>query len=381
MRFFRTLLPIICLPILSLSGCRKDNAPEQAPPQPTGPPKVSEEVIQKHKPNEAGAVMIVMYHRFLSDEKDTDLNRRPETFRKDLETFYQNNYYPVNALDFVQNNMDVPAGKTPIILTFDDALPSQFRVIERDGEPKIDPDSAVGIMEDFNKKYPDWPLRGTFFVLPKAGRNTDPFGQSGFVTEKFEYLASKGYEIANHTATHSSLRGMKADEVQEELATAKKLIKEINAAAQMETLALPYGQLPRDESAAETLMAGESGGVSYEHKAVFLSSWRPVVSPLLQSDKKVTQSGSFALFNPAQLERVTPNAGKPQTPGTLEYWLDYFKKHPSLRYISDGEPKVAAIPESQRGLVDEERAAAQGKTLQFYGGTNSGKSGSTLSVD
>lgn len=384
MRFFRSsYLPLIFLPLLTLSGCRQAAEVKVEPaPKPAGPPKVSEEIIQKHKPNEAGAVMVVMYHRFLSDEKESDLNRRPETFRKDLETLRQKNYYPVNALDFVQNTMDVPAGKTPVVITFDDALASQFRVIDRDGEAKIDPDSAVGIMEDFNKKYPDWPLRGTFFVLPKAGRNAEPFGQSEFVTDKFEYLTNKGYEIANHTSTHSSLRKMSADKIQWELATAKKLISEINEKAQMETLALPYGQIPREESAKALLIAGQSEGTAYEHKAVFLAAWRPVMSPLSLNDKKVTQNGSFSLFDPEQLERVTPDASNAKSPGTLEYWLDYFEKHSSLRYVSDGDPKVAAIPESQRSTVDEERAAAQGKILQFYGGSGSGKSsGSTLSVD
>src|SRR5690606_37654788 len=125
----------------TLAGCGSRQA---AAPQPTptaGPPHVSDEVIQKVKPNEAGAVMVVMYHRFLPDEPDNDLNRRPETFRKDLERLRANNYYAVTALEFVENKMDVPAGKTPVVLTFDDALPSQFEVVSgSDGKAHIAPD-------------------------------------------------------------------------------------------------------------------------------------------------------------------------------------------------------------------------------------------------
>ena len=99
-----------------LSGCGSRQAKAPAPEPTKGPPRVSEEVIQKNKPNEAGAVMVLMYHRFLPDEPDNDLNRRPDTFRNDLKLLRDNNYYPVTALEFVENKMDVPAGKTPCLL-------------------------------------------------------------------------------------------------------------------------------------------------------------------------------------------------------------------------------------------------------------------------
>nr|AUN36272.1 polysaccharide deacetylase [uncultured bacterium] len=118
--------------------------------------------------------MVIMYHRILPDEKDNDLNRRPETFRKDLETLRAKNYYPVNAIDLAENKMDVPAGKTPVVITFDDALPSQFRVVDKNGESKIDPNCAVGIMENFSKKFPDWPMRATFFVCPRKAATPSP---------------------------------------------------------------------------------------------------------------------------------------------------------------------------------------------------------------
>ena len=370
-RRFTPFLPLAALPLFALAGCPKKEAPAP-PPKPPEPPKVSEEVIQKHRPNEAGAVMVIMYHRILGDQKDSDLNRRPETFRQDLETLRKKNYYPVNAIDLVNNTMDVPAGKTPVVITFDDALPSQFRVIQRDGQPKIDPDCAVGIMEDFNKKYPDWPMRATFFVLPKEGRNAEPFGQAEYITDKFDYLVNKGYEVANHTSTHTSMRGMAHDKIQWELGNAKKKITEINSKAQMETLALPYGQIPRDDAAKKLLVSGSNEGTSYENKAVFLAAWRPIMSPLTKPDKKFAQGGSIALFTPGELERVTPDASKPNTPGTLEYWLKYFDKSPSLRYVSDGVKEIAAVPDSLKESVDEARAKTQGVTLKFYGGAKGG---------
>jgi peptidoglycan/xylan/chitin deacetylase (PgdA/CDA1 family) len=366
---------LIVLPLLA-SGCRKKEV-ATAPPKPKGPPRVAQQVLDKVRPNEAGAVMVIMYHRFLADEPDNDLNRRPATFRKDLETLHAKGYYPVNASDFVDNNMDVPAGKTPVVLTFDDALPSQFKVIPKDGKPSIDPDCAVGILETFSKNNKDWPMRATFFVLPKEGRNTDSFGQAEYVGDKFAYLTGKGYEIGNHTSTHDSMRRKSAKDVQWELATAKKDIEALsdNKAA-MDILALPYGQLPRDGAARKALMTGSSGGTSYQHKAVFLAAWRPVLSPLTKNDKKWTDAGHLSPFDVLGLERVKPDVRNPNTPGTLEYWLKYFDRNPSLRYISDGDLTVAAVPASDKPMVDESKARAQGKVLQFYGaGGGKGASG------
>ncbi len=375
---------LAALPLFSLVGCGKKEV-AKAPPKPTGPPTVGAEVLQKSKPNEAGAVMVIMYHRFIADEKESDLNRRPETFKKDLETLRAKNYYPVNAIDLVNNKMDIPAGKTPVVITFDDALPTQFRVIEKNGEAKIDPNCAVGIMENFSKKHPDWPMKATFFVLPKEGRNAEPFGQSETIADKFEYLVKKGYEVANHTSTHSSLRGMDVKKIQWELATAHKDIKAINDGVGMETLALPYGKMPRNEAAKKALLSGSDGGTSYEHKAVFLAAWRTVMSPISKADKKFTEGGSIALFETAGLERVTPDARNAKSPGTLEYWISYFDKNPNIRYVSDGVAEVAAVPGSLKNSVDESRAKAQGKALQFYGGGSTGsdgkKTGGGLSVN
>ncbi len=364
-----------------LSGCGSRQAKAPAPEPTKGPPHVSEEVIQKNKPNEAGAIMVLMYHRFLPNEADNDLNRRPDTFRNDLKLLRDNNYYPVTASEFVENKMDVPAGKTPVAITFDDALPTQFEIkTGNDGQPHIAPDCAVGILETFNKQHPDWPNKATFFVLPKEGSNSFPFGQSEGVGDKFAYLQKHGYEIANHTSTHSSMRGMTPDKVQWELATAKKDILGIAPDAAMKTFALPYGKLPRKDEARAKLLKGESGGTSYEHEAVFLAAWRPNLSPITKDDKKFTDGGQMATFDIKGLQRITPDARKPKEPGTFEYWMTFFKKNPSLRYVSDGNMEVATIPASAQSSVDEARVSAQGKILQVYGGGAGGKGGGDLSV-
>ena len=381
----RHLIPA-ALPLLILSGCKKDEPVAQAPqPTPT-PNRVSQSDIDKYKPNEAGAIMVVMYHRILASEADADLNRQPDTFRRDLEQLRAKGYYPVNALEMVTNAMKVPAGKTPVVLTFDDALVSQFHIIQgSDGKPHIDPDCAVGIMESFSKKYPDWPTKGTFFVLPKEGRNGEPFGQVESVGDKFAYLSQHGYEIANHTSTHSNLRGFDAAKLQWELATAHKDIKQLAPNAEMRTLALPYGKLPRDKAVRKYLQSGKDGDSSYQHKAVFLAAWRPILSPVTRADKKWTQGGQFAMFDRYELERVKPDTKQAKQPGTLEYWMAFFDRDKGARYVSDGNDNIVTVPITMKDAVEESRIRAQGKTLQVYGGSadgqNSGNKSGSLSVE
>ena len=57
--------------------------------------------------------------------------------------------------------------------------------------------------------------------------------------------------------------------------------------------------------------------------------------------------------------------------------------HYTYTIVSDGDLQVAAVPIAQKNSVDEARAKAQGKVLQFYGagGSDGKSSGGNLSVN
>lgn len=383
----RWALPCIAA-LLFVAGCnRHPQSVTAAPPKPAPKPEVNEIDLKSSRPNEAGSIMIVMYHRFNAKEKPSDLNRTPDEFRKDLEDLYSRGYRPVNVTELAENKMDVAAGKTPVALTFDDALPSQFKTMTgTDGQTHIDPDCAVGIMESFHKQHPDWPLKGTFFVLPKEGpRGTFPFGQPDSVPDKFEYLIGHGYEIANHSSTHpTNFWRLSADKIKWELATAQKDIKAINPKAQMTAMAIPYGRLPRDPGARKGLVEGESDGTAYKHVAVLRAAWRPVLSPVTKKAKTLENQPNFCVFDPYALERCTADSRHPNVAGTFEYWLKFFDENKSQRYVSDGNPLVVAVPKAQASIVDPARVKKYGQILQAYafggGATGTTGGGSGLSV-
>ena len=70
------------------------------------------------KPNELGKVMIIMYHDISKTEGEW--SRHYDNFRQDLETFYEKGYRLISIKSFLDNDINIPRGCSPMILTFDD---------------------------------------------------------------------------------------------------------------------------------------------------------------------------------------------------------------------------------------------------------------------
>ena len=94
-------------------------------------------------PNENGRIPILEYH--LVTDHDSRWGRSAEHFRRDLKLLYDRGYRPITVSQLVDKQIDIPAGMSPVVFTFDDASPGQFSYIERNGQLEIDPNSAVGI--------------------------------------------------------------------------------------------------------------------------------------------------------------------------------------------------------------------------------------------
>lgn len=152
-----------------------------------------EEIRQNAKTvgaNELGQVPIFTYH--LIDQEMSSLSRTPEDFRRDLLELYDRDYVLISLSDYINGSIDIPAGKSPAVLTFDGSTPGQFRLLDnQSGEPVPDPGCAVGILMDFNHKHPGFGHAATFFV------NAEPFGQPEYRQEKLQMLDLWGFEIEN----------------------------------------------------------------------------------------------------------------------------------------------------------------------------------------
>lgn len=304
------------------------NNPEgEKQPEPTIP-EVDYNAI---KANENGQIMLLMYHGI--GNKEEEWVRTPENFRKDLENLYQKGYRLITLKDYIDNNIKVEAGYTPVVITFDDGLQNQFNIIEEKGEKKIDPNSAVGIIEEFKKKHPDFGQGGSFFVY-----YSNPFRQKELIKEKYDFLVKNGYEIGNHTYTHENLGEESAEGVQKALALNVKYTQEYLPGYDVFALALPYGIAPKDEK-FQYAVAGEYVGVKYNNRAILRVGSNPAPAP------------NHVKYDTARLPRIRASELKMGGTGIYDY-LASFEKHPEKRYISDGNPNTIVIPLSEKDNIN-----------------------------
>ena len=290
--------------------------------------------------NEVGQIPILMYHSIGGEAEFAGgpvydihgLNIAPATLRRQLQRMYDADWYPVNMRDALSARLNVPKGKTPVVLTFDDARPSQYRILPG-GE--IDPNCAVGILEAFHQTHPDWPRRATFYVLPESSFNGVPFDQDGLETAKLRFLVRSGYELANHTTSHRSLAELPPDTLRWEMAFSTRYFRHQVPGLVMKTMALPYGIAPRVPSRWHYLLRGTQGGTRYRHRCILLANGGPAFAP---TDRR---------FDPTRIPRIV------SAPGEIEHWINT----PVPLYVSDGSRNTVTVPRSLASHVDRRHLA------------------------
>lgn len=334
------LLTLLALPLLcGLAGCPAARPPAAASPvRPAStPPPAATVALPKGKltPNEIGVIPILEYHDIGPAEKY--MVRSAANFRHDLERLYEEGYRPISMKEYLDNRIALPSGFAPVLLTFDDARKSQFNYLP-DG--KIDPECAIGILQDFHARHPDFAVRATFFVLPNSG-----FGQPKVAAQKMQALLDMGCEIGNHTVTHPFLSRLSDERVQQEVATCQEKIEKLAPNAHVETLAFPGGHTPRNHA---LILHGSYKGHTYTNRAGFLSSSDPAPSPVaLRLDWH-------------RIERVLGAEGELG----ITFWMDRLERKPQMRYVSDGDPMTITLPKEKVKLVDP--AKLQGAALKPY---------------
>lgn len=306
--------------------------------------------LGKVRPNEAGEVPILMIHQVIPDsQKPRDLEITSSMFRNDMEELYKEGYRPVNLTDYVTGHIACPAGTSPVVLTFDDAVRGQ---LDYTPDGRVDPNCAVGILQQMHAEHPDWALKGTFFVIPEKGM-TDYFYQPEYSQAKLQWLAQNGFELGNHTVHH--LMGMYSwpdARVEKEFADAQAMIDQNVPGYKVDLLALPYGVFPKDK---KLVISGQADGVSYHNICALKAGANPAPSPIAKG------------FNPYYLPRIEPaDNGKADGTFMLQYWLNYLKANPMKRYVSDGDPNTVTVPSIISAQVDKNKVAADGLHLRTY---------------
>ncbi|MDO4963258.1 MAG: polysaccharide deacetylase family protein [bacterium] len=296
--------------------------------------------------NELGEVPIMMYHgihnkknsetEYTGGNVDRDgYQRTSEAFRADLEFYYQNNYRMIRLTDYVDGNIDVELGKSPIILTFDDGLENNIKVtgLDKDGNIIIDPNSAVGILEEFKTKYKDYNVTATFFV------NDELFNQDEYNEKILKWLVDNGYDIGNHTNSHVNFSKCDTLKSEEEVGSIYSKLDSIIKDKYVNIVALPFGSpYSLDHENMSHIFTSTYNGKTYETKSALRVGWKAELSP-------------FDLdFNPKFLKRIRAydNNG-------VEFDIEMnFNLLESVRYISDGDKNKVVIPEYKKESLNND---------------------------
>jgi hypothetical protein len=340
---------LVILTAMGLAGCRLNPFSKPATPvviaqAPARPVPMPVDFTKIH-PNELGEIPILEYHQIVPDSvKATGYKYHISDFRNDMEKLYDLGYRPVNLSDMLHGNINVPAGMSPVVLTFDDSLPGQ---IDYDANGNITPDCVVGVLQTMHQEHPDWALKGTFFVLPRKGYS-DYFFQPDYSKAKLQWLVANGFELGNHTIHH--LRGIKDwpnSRVEQEFAQAATLIDSNIPNYNVDTLALPYGVFPKNQ---KLVISGSWNGEHYHNICALLAGAGPCPSPIARK------------FNPYRLQRIIPGNER----FALQFWLKDLSLHPIKRYISDGDPNTFTVPTFLADDVDPARLKATGCMERTY---------------
>lgn len=275
-------------------------------------------------PNTMGVIPVLEYH--IIGDRDSRWGRHWERFARDLALLHARGYRPISVRQLVTKQIDIPPGTSPVVITFDDASPGQFRYLEEGGTLRVDPRSAVGIWEAFAAKHPEWKGRGVFCVLPSADQGHALFGDKGIQgqktawrMQKVRFLVERGYELCNHTLWHANLGKMSDAMVQEQIARAQLAVDSAGARAPMRTMALPLGIWPKNRALLSkgSWRDPKTGRVtSYDIDAVLMVAGGPAKSPFDPA------------FDPLRIPRVQVFGDE------LERLLDRLDR-PGLRFVQD----------------------------------------------
>ncbi len=294
--------------------------------------------------NELGRIPVMMYHHIVNidDNKYTGgnvdpdgYNRTSNAFRKDLEFYYQNDYRMVRLIDYVNGKIDVEYGKSPIVLTFDDGNADNIKVtgLDENGNIIIDPNSAVGILEEFKKKYPDFNVTATFFVTGYL------FNQGEYNEKILNFLVENGYDVGNHTKDHNNMSSINEEETEYVVGYVYDKLDKIIKDKYVNIVALPFGTpyLSTHKNFSHIKKSTFNGKV-YDTITTLRVGWEPDTSPFSKN------------FNKDFIKRCRAydNNGK-------EFDIDMVFNSilKDLKYVSDGDPNTITIPKEYEKYLND----------------------------
>jgi len=297
--------------------------------------------------NELGRIPILMYHAFVHNEENTDeWTITFDELRAQLDWLYENDFVAVGLNGVLDREFNVPAGKRPVILTFDDASAGQFGLQKAPGGGyEVRPDTAVGVLEEYRQAYPGFIETAFFAVLPYNcfASEDDP----STCEERLTWLIEHDYEIGNHTMRHENLTNLSIDRFKEEIVGPIHWLNErISGRNNLcDVLVLPFGAYPADDDYVALLFDGFwLEGEYYLPKLVIEVGGGPARAPY-----HVEWDTNLSRYN--------------TEPEMFWYWADQISSGEIDVYVSDGNTQTITIPEDWKDMVNTDLVREDGRRL------------------
>ncbi len=274
------------------------------------------------KVNELGHVMVVMYHGI---KDNPPYHRTRDDFLKDLTYMYEHNYRPISVSDYMSGHIDVEAGMTPIVLTFDDGLPTTFSMVKDNDTYRVDEDTAVGIMESFALEFPDFGKAATMYI---HGSDWNFRGEANGIY-RMEWLIAHGYEIGNHSNTHQNIKKLDGPGLLKEIGEVDVYVGDVLPDYKMTSITYPFGARP-DEVLIPLMWEGVYEGHALNYQVAFREGPSGIFYP-----------PTHVKFSPYNAPRVRGSEGEIQD---LWWFFEHYEANPGQKYISDGNPDTITVP-------------------------------------
>ena len=216
-------------------------------------------------------VPILQYHRFLPDTYKQSYPTKTllRDFQSELQTLYDNDFVLVSLQDWIGGNLQVPAGRRPIIITIDDAFFADQIYLENDGQPSSN--SGVGVLWEFSQQHPDFGFAASIFAnmgdkvygnIQRGNWYVNGPGWEDSLAKVIAWCIQHDVLPYNHMYTHPRLDLTRTDQIPWELEkndqsmrTFLKLINELDLVNGLDNIvALPYSIWPPSQGGKEAIL-------------------------------------------------------------------------------------------------------------------------------
>jgi hypothetical protein len=250
-------------------------APTALPPLPTGPaptptlyPEFGGVTATYYSADPQTAVLL--YHHFVPDNAHADdTHIRYSEFHRELQTLYDNGYSLIPLDRWLKGDLQMPAGRRPLILTIDDLFFADQVFIQKDGTPA--PNTGIGILWRFSQSHPDFGFAAALFTnlgdkdyanVAAGSAYIKGTGWEESLARTIVWCIDHGAIPYNHFFRHPYLDKMSADQL-----TAQARDNDLRLQALLQRagrpelfngieniLALPYGHWPTIPAALQALL-------------------------------------------------------------------------------------------------------------------------------